>query len=232
MIRITDRTDLYPLSHSIGFIEMGFQDGVQGLTRWLESASRNTGSNLDVVVDTLHGPLASRLRDLEPISTWADRILAVPTTSDRWTAWFRNTTEGTDPDSASGFLAQLLGVRTIGIADRPEWGELFFTHAPGRLEAQRWIGCTLQSSRWEFDSVGEPLAWEDTSTYSNRRIQSRFQRNQLDSLCAGYGINLQDSRFFAPDDVTKLLRYVGHKPEEQLFTLANIQSTHGVSANA
>jgi hypothetical protein len=103
------------------------------------------------------------------------------------TAYLNNFSNGGDASAAGPALARSLNVRCVMAEHAPRYG-------PGHASTQMWVigpngepplmfertlSAVATDGRWEWHASGMPLAFEDQSRHSLRRIRDRFDRALL-----------------------------------------------------
>ena len=208
-----------PLTKTLTFVE-GAVDELVDI--WL--GSRGVG-----VLDRTGYPLRARpaqgnleglLGQLEPLVIAEPRkYLFIPTAEPTapggpWTCILENMWRGTDNGLAGPFAFR--GFRAVRVESSPSnldiatnqgaygihrlgvfWPDPTERHGVGG----RTIGIAQFESlrRWDFVNEGEPLPFEDTTTYTARRVPDRFTQPMLIDYTAALGLRPFDDDFYAPD---------------------------------
>jgi len=185
---------LQPLGWSVGFIEAPMLVVRDALLAWRRSIGRE-----HVAVD-LQDSLPSCARTLLPLQTPWTRELVVAH-GDRWTCYLNNSLNGGDPAPPVWFLSQSMRIHGVVATCKPR---LPVGHAQTKLEYYgpegqpplnyvRAIVAHAQDGRWSWHVTGTPLAFEDTSRYTARRIRDRFDRPTLVTYLGALGIDVDDA---------------------------------------
>src|SRR5580704_2075416 len=167
---------------------------------------------------TVSGPLSRALDALLPLSLPATKRLFVPTASG-WTAYFDNSTLGSDPDAALFMLPQRdrLGCRGLDVTAVPDtlgtkppreakgrFGACsFILHGPdvvGDTNIVRGVEVVNDGGRWTFDVEGAPLPFEEPEAYKVKRVRDRFPFELLDRYCRALGLRPFDEDFYLPPE--------------------------------
>ena len=117
-----------------------------------------------------------------------------------------------DVFSPVSYLSEVLKCRGLDVACIPDRSEIpakdalqiygaitFSLYGPEKtdwLNKIRHIGVTNDSSGWEFETDGTIQPYEETESYSKRRLVDRFTPEMLEGYCAALGIRLFDEDFF------------------------------------
>ena len=194
----------------------------------------------------VQGDLEGLLHQLEPLITVTDRKhLFIPTADPTapggpWTCILGNKWNGTEGglggDYASrGFRAVVVdsspsnldiatnkgayGVHRLGVY----WPDPTERHGVGG----RTIGIAQFESlrRWDFVNEGDPLPFEDTTTYTAHRVPDRFTQPMLIDYAAALGLRPFDDDFYAPDHTAVMVEDTNPPaPDELGLTLAAARS--------
>lgn len=164
-------------------------------------------------VETIGGGLENALQALLPLTTGeATRLLFVPTAGP-WTAYLDNGSSGTDAFPPMSYLAKELETRGLRVvAVPPGQGryaasifELYGTRQTEWLNVERAISALEDGDRWRFDTVGDPLPFEDVEQYGARRMRDRFPHELLDRYLRELGVEVFNEAFYAPEGRSFLL---------------------------
>ena len=186
-----------PTTFKIGFLERDLDTVISVDTAW----RRGIGQYSHRV---LGGELSTMLSELEPLSGPLTRLLWVRTKS-AWTAYFDNFINGSDPFGPIGYLSQQLGCRGLIISCCPDikeqsYGQTRFDvygQAPTlEFNCTRVIAATNDGGRWSWDTIGQPLAFEETEAYSRKRIKDRLTPKLAIQYCSACGVNPYAEDFY------------------------------------
>jgi len=179
-----------PTTFVIGFLERDVDAVVRADTAWCAGIGRFSHR-------AVAGDLGAMLGELEPLSGPLTRRLWVQTNSG-WTAYFDNSIIGSDPYGPICYLSRQLGCRGLTISCCPDirgvcYGQtrfdLYGQEPVNVFNCTRSVGATNDGGRWSWDIVGEPLAFEETETYSRKRIKDRFAPELAVRYCSALGVN-------------------------------------------
>lgn len=95
-----------PITSSIGFLELALDEVAVGVECWLRSLGRT------IRVERLPEGFPQVLHRLEPLTSHSPRRELL-VSAGRWTAYFDNSINGSDPDGPIGCLAQTLGCQGV-----------------------------------------------------------------------------------------------------------------------
>jgi hypothetical protein len=197
-----------PLTHAWGFLEAPLQLVGDALCKW-------TRSNVSkVTYESFEGSLIEALLRLEPLTMPPRRKLLMQTASD-WTAYFDNGSNGGDPASAVGYMAEYLKCRGLAVACVPQtlmserkdakgtYGavqfQLFAPEPREFLNYERSISVANDGGRWVFNATGAVQPYEKPANYEARGIRNRFTPEILEEYCAALGIRLFAVDFYGRD---------------------------------
>jgi hypothetical protein len=199
--------DFAPLTHSWGFLEAPLQVVGDALYKWTSSNANK------VTIEPFQASLTESLFRLEPLTMPPRKKLLMQTVS-VWTAYFDNGATGGDPESAVGYLAEVLKCRALAVACVPHtllserkdakgtYGAVQFQlFAPERrefLNYERSISAANDGGRWVFNATGTVQPFEKTTNYEAPRIRNRFTPEMLEEYCAALEINLFAADFYGP----------------------------------
>ena len=204
-----------PVTYRLAFFQATVDDAVESFMSWRGAYVRaNTGHPLSVA--TVRGSLPDLLGQLLPLTSHMPRrYLFLPTaaTGSPWTAFFDNSWRGADTGSEmTAFAARgITGVAIFSAENtyNPQTNTGF--HGIQRFQTVwkddttrhgftgRTIGVQVGDSGWETMDSGEPLPFEDTTSYRKRRRQDRVTQPLLRTYAAAMGLRPFDENFYAPD---------------------------------
>jgi len=162
-------------------------------------------------------PLPELLHLLGPLSQPLTKHLWVATASPRWTAYFDNGIDGSDPWPAISFLSERLDCRGILVAAHPyvrgSWRastrfDLFGQPPVDELNLTRSISTAQEAGRWTWDATGDPLPFEDAASYAERRVPDRLPPDLVFRYARALGANLDAEGFYGRRGVIVEHRHV------------------------
>lgn len=142
------------------------------------------------------------LAALLPFEAPWTRELLVPCGT--WTAYLNNFVNGGDSSAIATALARRLGVRCVMAEHAPR-------HGPGHEGTQLWlygpdgepplmyrrtVSAVATDGRWQWETSGEPLSFEETDRYTSRRVRDRFDRPMLLRYLEALGIPADDDNAY------------------------------------
>ncbi len=155
-----------PVTSSIGFLEPPLSEAANGLARWRRSLGRT------VRVERPTEDFPEVLHHLEPLTGGTPRRELL-VSAGRWTAYFDNFINGSDPEGPVGFLTREIGCQLVVIrngphlADRQAAGRLhsssvqFLLFGPLPTEFINYVRsvAVVYDERWQFVAAGteQPL---------------------------------------------------------------------------
>jgi len=165
-------------------------------------------------------------------------------TRSSWTACFNNSEAGADVVSLISYLSQTIGCRgvlvtciprkftldIVGARSRPRSyceGVQFTLYDPAIAQfpnCARAISLINHDGKWEFDTVGSPLAFEATDVYQAKEIGARFSPSLLEDYCRHLGIAIFDRDFFRGKAVMEQIevqKVIDEKTIRSLFSPKN-----------
>ncbi len=195
-----------PVTSAVGFLRLPLEEGLAGLRAWREQLH---GAVEGVRLD---GELPGFLERLQPLTGGVrQRELLVATVADDWIAYFDCGVQGGDPVSVVGHLSRSLQCQGVVVCSIPHtfgtsleapgrYGavqfELFGPVATDYLNYVRTISLVHDGSRWRFDATGAVQDFEQTGSYSARRLRDRFTSAMAADYCRALGVRPFDSDFY------------------------------------
>lgn len=201
-----------PTTSELGFIEAQLELVSESYCAWQGDIVRPLGGATERT--ELSEPLEAMLHRLDPlVSVYPTRYLFVATAGP-WTAFFDNSVNGPDPLTLS-FVAEKLKcrlVRAVSIPDtlgnevygrRPgQYGATIFElHEPnpaGLLTCSRAVSVVNDGGSWRFDTVGDPLPFEELGRFKVNPKQARFTHTDLERYLRVLGIDAFNEHFYEP----------------------------------
>jgi hypothetical protein len=109
----------------------------------------------------------------------------------RWTAYFDNFVNGSDPFGPISYLAEVLKCRGVQIGFWPqtstcEGGASFSLFGPEKtdwLNYIRSVSTINDGGRWRWNAKGSIQPFEDTDRYLAKTIQDRLTLDMIDRYC-------------------------------------------------
>jgi len=212
-----------PITSEFGFLECDVETGSNAFYEWKTRILRPYGQTVEMKSIT-KGPMDVILRLLLPLTDMHIRSLFIPTHGS-WTAYFDNGWRGADPSSVISYLAELVGCRGLRVVWTPHTlkgrkGQLgaVVLEVYGRpnpiLNIERSITLIHDGYKWDFETGGEPLPFEDTERYKAHRKTDRFTPEMLDAYLKELGIDgfSEDFYFATDDEPAKLVSIGGNLP--------------------
>jgi hypothetical protein len=209
----------YPATKDYGLLAMPLRRAAEAFHAF------HSGSPLIHDRTELTGSAEQVMSRLEPLSMAIDRAVLV-SHGPGWTAFFQNGLLGSDvflPVSRMAARALCTGLRVcrdpmavmLDVYEAPERGGTITNN-------RRSIWAAKDGNRWSFGSKGEPFPFEDTSSFSARKLRDRFTSDHLDRLLVGLGAPLQP----LPDtsELSAVLFQRRDPPSFPLFSFAEVQA--------
>jgi hypothetical protein len=188
-------------------------------------------------VEVVEGALEDAIQALLPLAVGEPaRVLFVPTAGP-WTAYFDNGSRGPDAFPPMSYLAKRLGTRGLRVVAVPPGEgryaasilELYAPEDREWLNVERAISAMQDGDRWRFETIGEPLAFEELERYTARRVRDRFPHELLDRYLQELGLRAFDEAFYMPDGRAFLLESRRlHVAELEMVTLDQARAEEGV----
>jgi hypothetical protein len=197
-----------PITSSVGFLRLDLDEAVEALSGWRRSLVHGRVSSSEVETgfpDCLHY--------LEPLTAGARPRELLAEASDGWTAYFDCSLRGTDAVSAISYLARKAACQGLAIETVPHtvgtagvrngrYGSVQFqmfgplkTHF---INYVRTIAVAFDGSRWIFSTSGTEQWFEETETYSSRRVRDRFTSEMLGRYCKALDLDVFDPGTYGP----------------------------------
>ena len=198
--------ELVPVTFAWGFLKCPLEIAVDRFSAWQHHILRITKEQ------KTQGTLRSILEQLEPLDSDGSKTVFCETKSE-WTAFFDNSAKGAEAETVVSYLAESL--RTMGCVfvtipntvtragiERGVWGcHAFRLYGPGKDGKTRLIrSVSLQNDAdgWEFDMVGEPLAFEEISQYEKKRGKEKLTLEALNHFGRALQLQIFSEAFYGP----------------------------------
>jgi hypothetical protein len=201
--------ELAPITSELGFLKCDVEKAASKFYEWQKIIRRPWGQELkmeNVCADSLKDTLMNLLPLTCRMHT---KFLFVPTKG-KWTAYFDNGFQGSDPSSIVAYLAESIGcfgVRAVWIPNtidgckgryRAVIFELYDKPNP-ILNIKRHISVINEgnwSTKWDFETSGDPLPFEDLEFYEAKRKTDKFTPELLDAYLKKIGIDAFSEDFY------------------------------------
>jgi hypothetical protein len=150
--------------------------------------------------------------------------LVLPTVS-RWVVLWNNSFLCDGYDSLCFCLTERHGLTTLHWFAHDDWTTMQsgagFTHRrrDGARVVERSVYCAREDRRWQFQTVGTPLAEESLEPYSARRIRDRLNEESMMALLLRLGAEPWSDGFYAV-------------PERGIFVLERLEIPETVTTRA
>ncbi len=194
-------TRWWPVTYDFGLIRSDID------TVSATEAKMYKDADLMVTATCLSGSLEDCFSMLLPLSFPPTKEMFLATTFG-WTAFFRNSTRGSDPSFPMLKLSQALGVMALRACVTPASAryrgvilEVYDTPQAGGTEYgyRRSIAAVNDGGRWMFEQSGAPFAFEDTARYDARKKRDRFTADMLFFYLEGLGVPRLSDETLQPD---------------------------------
>ena len=193
-----------PITSSPGFLKLPFHSGVDHFVAW----HRRLHPRVDVKF--VEG-FPECLRLLEPLTVTCAPRVALVEVKGGWTAYFDCHWHGTDTGSPIGYLPIQAHCEGISIATIPHTltpdgrhgrrGARTFTlyadHDVAWLNVVRSISLVYEA-RWRFDTLGDPLPFEEVEKYSSRLSRDKFTSAMIERYCKALGLDVFNESAYGP----------------------------------
>lgn len=199
-----------PITSSIGYLQLPLDESVDALSSWRRGLVGEVG------VEQLKVGFPGALRSLEPLTGGIRPRELLVAFSDRWTAYFDCSLQGTDAVTTIGHLSRTVGRDGLVITTVPHTigargikngrpgslqFELFGPLPTDFLNYVRSIAVSHDGSKWTFSAAGTVQPFEETDAYRSRRIRDRFTSEMLERYCQALGLRVFDPASYGPDCV-------------------------------
>ncbi len=186
-----------PTTFCIGFLEADIGSVSDTDLTWRKSIGRYHQK-------VCEGDIEALLTELEPLSGPLTRYLWV-STSARWTAYFDNFINGSDPFGPISYLSKEIGCRGLVVSCSPEveghsYGQtrfdLYGQQPVDFLNCSRSIASTNDGGRWSWEVSGDILDFEEPDNYGRRDIKNRLTMDMISRYCSAVGVELFNDEFY------------------------------------
>lgn len=218
-----------PITFAAGFLETDFATVVAADEVW---RARLGGH----IMRPLRGAFEDLLDKLLPLTGPLSRYVWVRTIG-RWTAYFDNSVDGSDPFGPISYLAQQIKCRGVMIQCRPqttkaEGGISVSIFGPEKMEFLNYlriVSAINDGGRWRWDISGAVQPFEEVQHYEARRIRDRLTPEMLDRYCRAMGICAFDDAFYS--DQGHLVEYGNVNNAVRILTLKQAQEMFGIETS-
>jgi hypothetical protein len=188
-----------PITNAIGFLEADFAAVVDADQKWRSSIGVYPGQKMS-------GDLAVLLNALLPLTGPLLSYIWIKT-CDRWTSYFDNLVNGSDPFGPISYPAGVLKCRGVIVSYRPqtqtcEGGASFSLFGPEKTEwlnYVRSVSAINDGGRWRWDANGHVQSFEETDQYRARRIRDRLTLDMIERYSGSLGIRPYDNAYYQAD---------------------------------
>ncbi len=210
-----------PTTEEIGFFAIDLQTLVDALVDWNVSLFAARGASIRS--RRVDAPLERVLLDLLPLESPVGSRELILETASKWCAVVDNERRGTDVAGALHHLGRevLRCPTALAVASAeggsPERERVRFDYDDGD-KVERSIACLKDGPRWVFETVGDPLPFEEPDHYRARRVRDRFPRDLLARYLRAIGIDAFNPEFFSPGGCAGgvLVEVVRPKPDNHV----------------
>jgi hypothetical protein len=190
-----------PTTSRIGFLRMPLEEATNCLRDWREGLYGK-----EVTVKELRDGFPDSLARLQPLIGGARPRELLIETSGGWTAYFDCRLRGTDATSAIGHLSRTANVQGLAVTASREnkmtgggiQFALFSPLATDFMNYVRTIGLTFMKGRYEFETYGDELWFEEPAAYRSRKVRDRFTSDMLERYCHALDIEVFDPKAYGP----------------------------------
>ena|ERR1051326_1473077 len=201
-----------PLTYQVGFLEATLENALGAFLKWQSEIGTKVGRqprHKQFIGSLQHG-----LARLEPLTTPPTKVLLMETCS-RWTAFFDNGLQMSDPESPVGHLCTIIPCRGVVVHCAPDRSHtadrdairiygivsfrMFTPHATSWLNQERGVVAMNDGGSWLFSANGAEQPFEEPARYRARRVVERFTDEMLGCYCKALGIEFFDEAFYGPN---------------------------------
>lgn len=224
-----------PITFKIGLLNCSYGRALEAFVDWRRRVHKV------VEFEEEESPLERKLASLQPLEPVPGRQLMVSTKSDDWVAFFNNGSRGSDPVSIVGHLSQELtcrGLIATAVPDTYSHGkglygsvqfELFAPHRTEFLNYERTVSASNDGGKWVFGAVGAVQPFEETESYSNRRVRDRFTPDMLRRYCHALGVYIDSYEFYGTQSVLQVRGPLQPRPGGwPSFSLEQVRESMGL----
>ena len=186
-----------PTTFSIGFLECPLEVACDADRQWRTNMGQWSFRDVSGDLDLL-------LRRLEPLSGPQTQHIWIATYSE-WTAYFDNFINGTDASGCISTMSERIGCRGLLVSCHPNipgtsYGQsrfdLYGQEPTNTFNCTRSVAATNDSGQWSWDTSGEPLNFESTEAYKNRRIVDRLTPAIVGEYAHALGVDAFNDSFY------------------------------------
>jgi hypothetical protein len=223
-----------PVTTTIGFLELPFDEVVEGLAAWRRRL------NGQITVTPIAGGFPASIHALEPLAVGTGPRELLISTHSGWTAYVSNDALGTD-EGATAYLSRTLGCTGVIVSARPETPGV-----PGKIPPRhKWLHWTLfgplqtqfinyvrtvavtYDNGWHFHAIGTEQDYEEVERYSLRTRRDRFTSEMLERYCQAIGIDVFNADWYGPR-CTMVERQITYANKLTFLTLEETQHRYGI----
>jgi len=231
MVKLLYNDALAPITSELGFLKCDAKTAASTFLAWHTKIRSPLGQVLEEK-DLADESLDSLIRHLLPLANMHTRFLFVPTRG-QWTAFFDNSWCGSDPASICSYLAEqigCLGIRAVWVPNtfkerKGHLGAVIFEvyDKPNPILNIRRSICLINdgnwTTKWDFETSGEPFDFEDVERYKTRRKTDRFTPEMLDNYLKALGIDAFSEDFYcaSKECPAKLISIHGKIPDDVTY---------------
>ena len=170
----------------------------------------------------------SWLEFFEQYDVFNPRYIITPTRA-KWVVFFDNSVGGFIHWSVFRHMAERLKIRSVGILiddnevaltqNRPYGTQFMYADDRGQEPIDRTISLIRDGKKWEFDQCGDPLPFEKTELYFNRKKADRLSTALISEYLACLGIDSESEDFLIPEQSLGIKKYIKPKTDEEVNAL-------------
>jgi len=217
----------WPITRACGFIHAPVDEALHSFKQWMGPLVAKNNGTLEV--HEVKGTLDDAFEALLPLRSWPSKHLFLPTANNEWTAVFDNYSQGTEPHSLVSVMNSHYGHDAIEAVDIPHtlskdkmhgwYGGVFFIYQYDR-DKERWVRATHLHRGWFFDTVGDPLPFEDLSRFNRPRNKDKFNHSILLDYLQTMGVDASRETFYMPEGRAYIVESVGEVFDVEIKTMS------------
>lgn len=199
---MSDSAQLPTLNGSIGFVAAGLRTVAEALEGWRRSHYWFAANPQGLRVEQIEAPLREAIHRIEPLAPDRVRELLWECNEGAWTAYFDGMLPSDVTNAISG-ICSVTGLRGLEVSDGDPTG---LTQGGQRFllldgeRTTRYVSVDWEGG-WCFDTVGDPLPFEETERYSRRSRKERLTSEMLERYCAHLHVRPFDPSFYGTTGV-------------------------------